>query len=110
MFFYWCYLFSYTPADSTDELAEVKYRMAGKIAEKIHGIFQMSTERQETQAPVKRKQDPREAWVSGSQPVAKRVEISHRVASRGARGGRWFRGFRGRQRARGGRFHWKKSR
>ncbi len=49
----------------------------------------------------------REAWVSGSQLVAKRVEISHSGASRGARGARWFRGFRGRQRARGGRFHWK---
>jgi hypothetical protein len=86
------------------------YRLlAGKIVEKIHGIFEKSTERQETQAPVKRKQDPREAWVSGSQPVAKRFETSHVGATRGMRGARWSRGFRGRMRSRGGRFHWKKT-
>ncbi len=91
--------------------SQAAYRLlAGKIADKIHGIFQASTERQGTQAPVKRKQDPREAWVSGSQPVAKRVENFHGGASWGARGTRWARGFRGRQRVRGGRFHWKKSR
>jgi hypothetical protein len=87
------------------------YRLlSGKIVEKIHGIFEKSTERQETQAPVKRKQDPREAWASGSQPVAKRFENSHVGATRGIRGARWSWGFRGRMRSRGGRFHWKKTR
>jgi hypothetical protein len=87
------------------------YRLlSGKIVEKIHGIFEKNTERQETHAPVKRKQDPREAWVSGSQPVAKRSESSRSGTIRGNRGARWSQGFRGRMGSRGGRFHWKKSR
>ncbi len=91
--------------------SQAAYRLlSGKIIDKIQGIFQSSTERQGTPAPTKRKQDPREAWVSGSQPVAKRVENSHGGASCGARGSRWPRGFRGRQCMRGGRFHWKKYR
>ncbi len=54
------------------------YRLlAGKVIEKVQSILEKSIERQETQAPIKRKQDPREAWVSGSQPVAKRSETSH---------------------------------
>jgi hypothetical protein len=87
------------------------YRLlAGKVIEKVHTILEKSTERQETQAPIKRKQDPREAWVSGSQPVAKRFETSHVRTARGMRGARWSRGFRGSTRSRGGRFHWKRNR
>jgi hypothetical protein len=87
------------------------YRLlSGKIVEKIHEIFEKHSERQETQAPAKRKHDPREAWVSGSQPVAKRVESTRFDSFRGNRGSRWSRGSRGRVGSRGGRFHWKKYR
>jgi hypothetical protein len=88
------------------------YRLlAGKLIEKVQNILEKNNERPETQAPTKRKQDPREAWVSGSQPVAKRVETTHVRTARGFRGARWSRGFRGSSRSRGGsRFHWKKNR
>ncbi len=89
--------------------SQAAYRLlSGKIVEKIQAILQSNSERQGTPAPTKRKQDSREAWVSGSQPVAKHAESPHAGSARGARGSRWTRGYRGRQRMRGGRNLWKK--
>jgi hypothetical protein len=86
--------------------------LAGKIAEKIERVLSdpLGKDRPGIPAVPKRKLDPRNAWVSGSQPIAKRAEPTrgnqaHRVlgsrGNYGKRGGfRWHRG--------GGRFGRKK--
>jgi hypothetical protein len=80
--------------------------LAGKIVEKIEQVLAdpQGEDRHRAPAVTKRKQDPRDSWVSGSQPIAKRAEPSrgnqtHRAfGSRGnfgKRGGfRWQRGGR----------------
>jgi hypothetical protein len=86
--------------------------LAGKIAEKIEQVLSdtQGEDRHGVPAVAKRKQDPRDAWVSGSQPIAKQIEPSrgnqmYRASGSrgnfGKRGGfRWHRG--------GGRFGRKK--
>ncbi len=59
--------------------SQVAYRLlAGKIVEKVEDALssQPDNEQQGSAASSQRKQDPREACVSGSQPVAKRVKPS----------------------------------
>jgi hypothetical protein len=82
--------------------------LAGKISEKIEQVLSDPNGDDHPGIPggPKRKQDPRDAWVSGSQPIAKRAEPSrgnqaHRAHGyRGnfvKRGGfRWHRGGGGR--------------
>ncbi len=52
--------------------------LAGKIVEKIEQVLSdpQGEDRHGIPAVAKRKQDPRDAWVSGSQPIAKRAEPS----------------------------------
>jgi hypothetical protein len=81
------------------------YRLlAGKIAEKVEATLteQFENERQSVSASSKRKPDPRNAWVAGSQPVAKRTEPSRGGQGRGGHRSRWIRGIRGGPRWRGG--------
>jgi hypothetical protein len=78
--------------------------LSGKIIEKVELALAepQSADRQVVTAMAKRKQDPRDAWVTGSQPIAKRAEPTRGNQKRrdfgtrrnhGKRGGqRWPRG------------------
>jgi hypothetical protein len=52
--------------------------LVGKIVEKIEQVLAdpQGDDRHGATAMAKRKQDPRDSWVSGSQPIAKRAEPS----------------------------------
>jgi hypothetical protein len=75
--------------------------LAGKISEKIEQVLSepYGEDRPGVSGTAKRKQDPRDAWVSGSQPIAKRAE-----PLRGMRAHRAH-GYRGNAVKRGG-FRW----
>jgi hypothetical protein len=75
--------------------------LAGKISEKIEQVLSDPNGEDRPGFPggTKRKQDPRDAWVSGSQPIAKRAEPSRGIRAHRAHG------YRGNFVKRGG-FHW----
>jgi hypothetical protein len=66
--------------------------LAGKISEKIEQVLSepYGEDRPGVSGTAKRKQDPRDAWVSGSQPIAKRAEPLRGMRAHRAHGHRGY--------------------